>query len=60
MLPKKIFKIQKDSLNTKKTVNHSVKVVRDNYRAKGSNVEFGKLDTKELDEYWSYSMLISG
>ena len=47
---------QKDSLNTKKSVNHSVKYCRE----KGSNVEFEKLDPKELDEYWSYSMLISG
>ena len=49
---------QKDSLNTKKSVNHSV--VREYCREKGSNVEFEKLDPKELDEYWSYSMLISG
>ena len=53
---------QKDSLNTKKTVNHSVKVVREHCREKGCNVEFEKLGPKELDEYWSlsYSMLISG
>ena len=53
---------QKDSLNTKKSVNHSVKVVREYCREKGSNVEFEKLDLKELEEYWSlsYSMLISG
>ena len=29
-------------------------------REKGSNVEFEKLDPKELDVYWSSSMLISG
>ena len=51
---------QKDSLNTKKSINHSVKVVREYCREKGSNFEFEKLDPKELDEYWSYSMLISG
>ena len=48
---------QKDSLNTKKSVNHSVKVVREYCREKGSNVKF---DPKELDECWTYSMLISG
>ena len=47
---------QKDSLNTKKSVNHTVKVVREYCRGKGSNVEFEKLDPKELDEYWSYSI----
>ena len=41
---------QKDSLNTKKSVNHSVKVVREYCKEKGSNVEFEKLDPKELDE----------
>ena len=53
---------QKDSLNTKKSVNHYVKVVREYCNEKGSNVEFEKLDPKELDEYCSlsYSMLISG
>ena len=45
---------QKDSLNTKKSVNHSVKVVRECCREKGSNVEFEKLDPKELDEYWLF------
>ena len=35
---------QKDSLNTKKSVNHSVKVVREYCREKGSNFEFEKLD----------------
>ena len=49
---------KKDSLNTKKSVNHSVKVVREYCREKDSNVE--KLDPKELDEYRSYSILISG
>ena len=49
---------QKNSLNTKTSVNHSVKVKY--CREKGSNFEFEKLDPKELDEYWSYSMLISG
>ena len=39
---------QKDSLNTKNSVNHSVKVVREYCREKGSNVEFEKLDPKEL------------
>ena len=53
---------QKDRLITKKSVNHSVKVVREYCREKGSNVEFETLDPKELVEYWSlsYSMLISG
>ena len=50
---------QKDNLNTNKSVNHSVKVVREYCREKGSNVEFEKLDPKELS-YWSYSMLMSG
>ena len=43
---------QKDSLNTKKSVNHSVKVVLGRSysgREKGSNVEFEKLDPKEID-----------
>ena len=51
---------QNDSLNTKKSVNHSVKVVREYCREIGSNVELEKLDSKLLDEYWSYSLLISG
>ena len=34
---------QKHSLNTKQLVNHSVKVVREYCREKGSNVEFEKL-----------------
>ena len=34
--------------------------MREYCKEKGSNVEFEKLDPKELDEYWSYSMLISG
>ena len=41
---------QKDSLNTKKSVNHSVKVVLGRSysgREKGSNVEL--LDPKEID-----------
>ena len=50
---------QKDSLTTK-LVNHSVKVVREYCMEKGSNFEFEKLDPKELNEYWSYPMLISG
>ena len=45
---------QKDILNTKKSVNHSVKVVRECCREKGSNVDFEKLDPKELDEYWLF------
>ena len=49
-----------DQKDTKQSVNHSVKVVREYCREKGSNVEFEKLDPKELDEYWRYSMLISG
>ena len=53
VLPKKIFKIYMTK-KTKKSVNHSVKVVRECCREKGSNVEFEKLDPKELDEYWLF------